>query len=315
MIVAYEKDNGGASAIGIKRFQLSNTSIIEATNNPYNIPAEYAINNCNEIEGLAMDGSPGQGPVLIYMHYETYANDTNIKAINLRTGRRFDVTTAAGWQYTGDVYVDNVTGAANVVYRDDAYPNPGTNTASLLSKENLESILEQSQVIPEPTGEKFASAYIETLSQPPYTQIALITNEIKDRPIPTYCGAEGTYYLDTDANKDCHVDLNDFIILAQNWLRDDCSLENNRCNGTDVVPTQRDEDHKVNYKDYELFVSDLGKSTDPQDPDFRQISPPLIDPNITIQTRQNVFWDRDEDDLYYEYNSRGYLFLIYHLKI
>ncbi len=36
---------------------------------------------------------------------------------------------------------------------------------------------------------------------------------------PVICGDEGTIYLSGDINKDCRVDLKDFNILAQQWLK------------------------------------------------------------------------------------------------
>ncbi len=64
-----------------------------------------------------------------------------------------------------------------------------------------------------------------------------------------YASSSGAWCGGADINKDGKVDMSDFDILADNWLKDDCAEENNWCDGADI-----DKDGIVNMVDYSIFA-------------------------------------------------------------
>ncbi len=62
------------------------------------------------------------------------------------------------------------------------------------------------------------------------------------------CGISGTQYLESDFDKDCFVDIDDYIEFTENWLQFNCHKTPNYCNGTD-----QNEDTVVDLLDFSLF--------------------------------------------------------------
>ncbi len=262
-IVAYQLDDIVNGGIGVARFKAEQGEIVKnPPENPHNISERYTIEG-NMVESLIMDGAPGIGPILAYSEYGNYGGGTEIKGINLRTGSRFDVDTGGGWRFSSDIYIDNATGDAHIIYRHDSYEDPQTNI----------------QTFDLSTTENDATSNLG----------ALVINEVKDKPIPEYCGDPGTDYFESDLNKDCHVDLLDFLVMSQMWLNLDCSYLNDACNGADI-----DRDFDVDSEDYKQVLAMLGESTDPIDPNFTYVEPPIPDPNIIVDSYIGDYFDQSE---------------------
>jgi endo-1,4-beta-xylanase len=69
-------------------------------------------------------------------------------------------------------------------------------------------------------------------------------------------------YLDSDRNGDCYVDYYDLDIIADNWLRDDCSGLNDWCDWADW-PSM---DYSVDFVDLADFAPQWMQCNNPQDP-------------------------------------------------
>lgn len=271
-ILAYEKHNyeNNESGIRIRRLKIEKVNgeykiIIDPNENPYRIEKELIIGG--GVDWLDMHGARGQGPVLVWADYSNVgASGTDIKGINLRTGVKFDVCVQAGWQYCPKVWFDNA-GEVLVTWRDDNYLLPQTQI-KIFSNLNAET---------------------NSIKVP-----AMVLNEIIDKPKPNFCGDLGTDYLNADINRDCHVDFYDFLLLGENWLRNDCCYENDLCTLADT-----NKDSQVDSEDFKAVVWDLGKSTDPLDPNCLQcrLQIPKTEPNLTATTSTGKY---REDFDYYE---------------
>jgi O-glycosyl hydrolase len=69
------------------------------------------------------------------------------------------------------------------------------------------------------------------------------------------------YGLTSDLNGDCYVDYEDLKIIADNWLRTDCTAPDN-CGGADFGPT----DGVVNFLDFSTLAEQWLWCNNPQDP-------------------------------------------------
>jgi hypothetical protein len=69
------------------------------------------------------------------------------------------------------------------------------------------------------------------------------------------------YGLTADITGDCYVNFEDLKIIADNWLRTDCTPPDN-CGGADFAPT----DGKVDFSDFASFAEQWLWCNDPQNP-------------------------------------------------
>jgi glucuronoarabinoxylan endo-1,4-beta-xylanase len=113
-----------------------------------------------------------------------------------------------------------------------------------------------------------STSYWASLGQfNPYQPLLIPAQSITTIHLVTYqtC-AEVQYYgywLDSDLNGDCYVDYLDLMIMAENWLRSDCSYLNEFCDYTDYPWGEGD--GKVNFIDVSVFASLWMQCDNPQD--------------------------------------------------
>jgi hypothetical protein len=67
---------------------------------------------------------------------------------------------------------------------------------------------------------------------------------------------------DIAGSGDCYVDFNDLYALVSSWLREDCSAENNHCDGADFYPR----DGAVDFFDFSDFAEQWLTCNDPENP-------------------------------------------------
>ena len=67
---------------------------------------------------------------------------------------------------------------------------------------------------------------------------------------------------DIAGSGDCYVDFNDLYALVSSWLREDCSTENNNCDGADFEPR----DGAVDLFDFSDFADQWLLCNDPENP-------------------------------------------------
>jgi len=265
-VYEYGYSQGENNGLGITRARIKGDKIILDDNeNYYNLPKNYITGNmcdCIDIFGLAGTKSePGVGPFAVFGDYSglNYNNAIKITAVNLRDMTLINVASHSRWLYSPRGWVYRDTKKAVVVYRDDIYSAPQIYEALSDFHGNSINQFNLLGMVAKMDFESFNEAF-QTKEEVQPKISALVVDTIKDRPVPKFCRDEGTVYLPGDSNKDCRVGLEDLDIFLQNWL------------------------------------NNLGKSTDPQDPNKIHINPPEIIPDITITSEINPYFYYSQEE-------------------
>lgn len=277
-IIAYSKEDlweGDRKGIGIKRVKINGDVIsVDPQENPYNLPTFYDTKtSCSSLSlfGASSDPNNSQvGPFLAYIDDEGISYGYNcVKGIDLKNSSNFVVSNDVSIKSSVRGFVKEGNRQPYINYSTNDFTTPKLNLTFYMSS-SLGSI------IPTNTQKKYS---------------ALLSAKIQGKPLGKDCNELGIY-IPGDVNHDCYVNLADAEVIADNWLKQ-CTLENNKCDYADI-----NLDKIVNNLDWEIYKENLGKSNNPLDPNFREISLPSTPLNLDVSCQMYYSWWENEFDWY-----------------
>ena len=100
--------------------------------------------------------------------------------------------------------IGNVAGVSKVLN----FASAGVQTLTIIGEDNSTS-----------EGPRdVAISHTSSSTDAAYTGLTISDQVVTVEDDEPWCGMVGTTYFDSDLNEDCHVTLEDFAILAANWL-------------------------------------------------------------------------------------------------